>query len=72
MNTVMHAQAMPAADTAALSSPEAAARVLIDRIRTIEELPSGARIDLSAAIAAIAAGRAEETPAGASPAGGVS
>ena len=63
MDTRMHAEAMPEADTAALASPEEAARVVLERIRAIEEVPSGARVDLSAQIAAA---RAERTPAGGS------
>jgi NAD(P)-dependent dehydrogenase (short-subunit alcohol dehydrogenase family) len=52
MNTVMHAQALPDADTAALAAPEDAARVVIARIRTLEETANGARIDLGREVAA--------------------
>ena len=65
MDTVMHAEALPEADRAALAAPDDAARVVLERIRTIESTPSGVRIDL---IAAVAAARSERLSRIASPA----
>jgi NAD(P)-dependent dehydrogenase (short-subunit alcohol dehydrogenase family) len=57
MDTVMHAEALPEADRAGLASPDDAARVIVERIRSIEEVPNGARIDLAARVAAARAER---------------
>lgn len=56
MDTVMHAEAIPDADRTALAAPGDAAGVVLARIRAIESVPNGARIDL---IAAVAAARSE-------------
>jgi len=57
MDTVMHADALPDADRAALATPEDAAGVILGRIRTIEAVPNGARIDLAPEVAAARASR---------------
>ena len=47
MDTAMHAAAMPDADRTALADPEAVAPRIVEMIRSSEELPSGARVEVA-------------------------
>jgi NAD(P)-dependent dehydrogenase (short-subunit alcohol dehydrogenase family) len=47
MDTRMHAEALPHADRAALASPDAVAEKLVARLRGIEALSNGARVEVS-------------------------
>lgn len=58
MDTLMHAQALPEADRSLLPTSDEAARLIVERIRGIESIPNGSRIDLSAAVAALRTARA--------------
>lgn len=46
MDTAMHAAALPEADRSALARPEAVAERVLDLVRTIEQVPNGARLTL--------------------------
>ena len=59
MDTRMHAEAVPDADARTLTDPAEAARRMIALIRRIEEVPNGARVDLSRGMPAPPRGREE-------------
>jgi len=50
MDTQMHADAMPDADRAALAQPHDVAGRIVDLIADVETLPSGARVEATAAV----------------------
>jgi NAD(P)-dependent dehydrogenase (short-subunit alcohol dehydrogenase family) len=47
MSTRMHRDAVPDADPATLAHPADVARRIVSRIREIEAIPSGARLEVS-------------------------
>lgn len=51
MDTVMHAEAMPDADTAALAKPADVARRIAALLASAEQQPSGGRVEAGAALA---------------------